>query len=31
MSMNENIERKVIAEGNFEDVVEIQNHFYLIT
>ena len=31
MSMNENIERKVIAEGNFEDVVEIQNHFYLIS
>ena len=31
MLMNENIERKIIAEGNFEDVIEIQDHYYLVS
>jgi len=29
--MNENIEKKVIAEGDFEDVIEIQKHYYLVS
>lgn len=28
---NDNIERKVVKEGRFEDVIEIDEHFYLIS
>lgn len=29
--MKKNLERKVIVEGEYEDVVEIENHYYLIS
>ena len=31
MDINQNLEKKVIKEGKFEDVVEIQDHFYLVS
>jgi len=29
--MNENVEKKVILEGAYEDVIEIKDHYYLIS
>jgi len=29
--MNENVKRKVIVNGKFEDVIEIQDHYYLVS
>jgi hypothetical protein len=31
MEMNENIERKIIMEGEYEDVIQIQEHYYLVS
>ena len=29
--MDKNIERKIIVEGEYEDVIEIQDHYYLVS
>lgn len=29
--MDENLERKIVVEGQFEDVIEIKDHFYIIS
>jgi hypothetical protein len=31
MTMNENIERKTVVEGKFEDVISIKDHYYLVS
>jgi len=31
MNVNENIERKTIVEGDWEDVIEIKKHYYLVS
>ncbi|MCK9447128.1 hypothetical protein M0Q50_09780 [bacterium] len=29
--MNEDIEKKVILEGDFEDIIQIKNHYYIVS